>query len=201
MNSRTLSVPRRSVLTALAAVPASVVGAAATGFDPKSADAMSRFDVRYRTLTVGDVDVFFRDAGPADEPAILLLHGFPTTSHMFRNLVPELADRFRVIAPDLPGFGRTKSPPRDRFEYSFDNLAKVVGDFVDHLGLTRYALYVFDYGAPTWFSWLWLILNALRRLSLRMATPTSKGSAKTGRHGRPTGANRPPNIAKPAARP
>jgi len=151
MNSRSVSVPRRSVLTGLAAIPASVAGAATTGFDPKNAEAMSRFDVRYRTLTVGDVDVFFREAGPADSPVILLLHGFPTSSHMFRNLIPELADRFRVIAPDLPGFGRTKSPPRDRFEYSFDKLAKVIGDFVDHLGVTRYALYVFDYGAPTGF--------------------------------------------------
>ncbi|WP_240663388.1 alpha/beta hydrolase [Sphingomonas sp. UV9] len=80
---------------------------------------------------------------------ILLLHGFPTASHMFRDLIPEMSDRFRVIAPDLPGFGLTKVPPRGSFEYSFDNLAEVIAGFVDAIGLTRYALYVFDYGAPT----------------------------------------------------
>jgi pimeloyl-ACP methyl ester carboxylesterase len=102
----------------------------------------------YRTRTVGEVDVFYREAGPADAPVILLLHGFPTSSHMFRDLMPELADRYRVIAPDLPGFGLTKAPPRGRFTYSFDVLAEVIGGFVDALGLRRYALYIFDYGAP-----------------------------------------------------
>jgi pimeloyl-ACP methyl ester carboxylesterase len=105
--------------------------------------------VHYRTQQVGDVSVFYREAGPADAPVILLLHGFPTSGHMFRNLIPELSDRYRVIAPDLPGFGQTKAPARSAFEYSFDNLAKVIGGFVDAIGLTRYAIYIFDYGAPT----------------------------------------------------
>jgi pimeloyl-ACP methyl ester carboxylesterase len=105
-------------------------------------------EVQYRTQQVGPVEVFYREAGPSDAPAILLLHGFPTASHMFRDLIPALADRFRVIAPDLPGFGLTKAPARGEFEYSFDNLAEVVGDFVAAIGLARYALYVFDYGAP-----------------------------------------------------
>lgn len=104
---------------------------------------------RYRTQTVGDVEVFYREAGPSDAPVILLLHGFPTSSHMFRDLIPALADRYRLIAPDLPGFGLTKAPPRDQFTYSFDALADVIGGFVDAVGLKRYALYVFDYGAPT----------------------------------------------------
>ena len=104
--------------------------------------------VRYRTQAVGEVEVFYREAGPADAPVLLLLHGFPTSSHMFRDLMLELSDRYRLIAPDLAGFGRTLAPPRGRFDYSFDNLANVVGDFVDALGLTRYALYIFDYGAP-----------------------------------------------------
>lgn len=104
--------------------------------------------VRYRTRQVGAVEVFYREAGPADAPVILLLHGFPTSSHMFRDLIPALADRYRVIAPDLPGFGRTRAPPREAFDYSFDNLATVVGEFVQAIGLARYALYVFDYGAP-----------------------------------------------------
>jgi pimeloyl-ACP methyl ester carboxylesterase len=104
--------------------------------------------VRYLTQRVGDVDVFYREAGRIDAPILLLLHGFPTASHMFRDLIPELATRYRVIAPDLPGFGQTKAPARGTFTYTFDALAQVVGGFVDALSLTRYALYIFDYGAP-----------------------------------------------------
>lgn len=103
----------------------------------------------YRTQKVGEAEVFYREAGPADGPVLLLLHGFPSASHMFRDLIPLVADRYRVIAPDLPGFGQTKTPPRGAFTYSFDVLAEVLSDFVDALGLKRYALYVFDYGAPT----------------------------------------------------
>jgi pimeloyl-ACP methyl ester carboxylesterase len=105
--------------------------------------------VHYRSQTVGNVEVFYREAGPADAPVLLLLHGFPTSSHMFRELIPLLADRYRVIAPDLPGYGQTKAPKRGDFDYTFDNLAKVIGGFVDAIGLTKYALYIFDYGAPT----------------------------------------------------
>jgi pimeloyl-ACP methyl ester carboxylesterase len=105
--------------------------------------------VTYHTQTVGDVEVFYRQAGPVGAPVILLLHGFPTAGHMFRDLIPLLAGRYRVIAPDLPGFGNSKAPPRGKFDYTFDNLAKVVGGFIDAIGLDRYALYIFDYGAPT----------------------------------------------------
>lgn len=104
--------------------------------------------VHYRRQQVGDVEVFYREAGAPDAPVILLLHGFPSASHMFRDLIPELADQYRLIAPDLPGFGQTVAPPRGAFTYSFDALAEVVGGFVDALGLDRYALYIFDYGAP-----------------------------------------------------
>jgi pimeloyl-ACP methyl ester carboxylesterase len=105
--------------------------------------------VTYATKTVGDVEVFYREAGPADAPVLLLLHGFPTSGHMFRDLIPMLADRYHVIAPDLPGFGNTKAPGRGKFDYSFDHLADVIADFVDAIGLKRYAIYIFDYGAPT----------------------------------------------------
>ncbi|MGY3232713.1 pimeloyl-ACP methyl ester carboxylesterase [Luteibacter sp. HA06] len=105
--------------------------------------------VQYRSQAVGNVEVFYREAGPADAPVILLLHGFPTSGHMFRDLIPLLADRYRVIAPDLPGYGQTKAPKRGDFDYTFDNLANVIGGFVDAIGLTKYALYIFDYGAPT----------------------------------------------------
>src|ERR1700744_4382139 len=107
--------------------------------------------VRYQTQTVGDVEVFYREAGSKDAPTLLLLHGYPTSSHMFRNLIPRLEDHFHLIAPDLPGFGQTKAPPRGQFDYTFDNLAGVVERFTQALGLSRYAIYVFDYGAPTGF--------------------------------------------------
>ena len=106
-------------------------------------------NVHYRRQQVGPVEVFYREAGPADAPALLLLHGFPTASHMFRDLIPLLADRYRVIAPDLPGFGQTVAPGRDTFAYSFDALAEVLEGFIDAIGLDRFALYIFDYGAPT----------------------------------------------------
>jgi len=107
--------------------------------------------VRYRTQVVDDVEVFYREAGAQDAPVILLLHGYPTSGHMFRDLIPLLADRFRLIAPDLPGFGQTKAPPRGQFEYTFANFAKVMDGFTRGIGVDRYAIYVFDYGAPTGF--------------------------------------------------
>ena len=104
--------------------------------------------VHYRTIAVDGLDVFYREAGPAEAPVLLLLHGFPTSSHMFRHLLPLLADRYRVLAPDFPGFGFTTSPPATEFAYTFDHLAEVVDRFTQALGLARYALYIFDYGAP-----------------------------------------------------
>lgn len=103
---------------------------------------------RYGFRQVGGVEVFYREAGPSDAPVILLLHGFPSASHMFRDLIPLLADRFRLIAPDLPGFGQTKAPPRGTFDYTFDSLADVIEGFTNAMSLDRYALYIFDYGAP-----------------------------------------------------
>ncbi len=104
--------------------------------------------VKHRTVSIDGIDVFYREAGPADAPAILLLHGFPTSSQMFRDLIPRLADRYRVVAPDYPGYGHSSMPPREQFAYTFDNLARVVDRFTAAVGLTRYALYVQDYGAP-----------------------------------------------------
>jgi pimeloyl-ACP methyl ester carboxylesterase len=103
---------------------------------------------RHQYATVDGSKIFYREAGHKESPAVLLLHGFPTSSHMFRNLIPLLADRFHVIAPDLPGFGFSEAPDRKRFRYTFENLAKAVGRFTEVLGLERYAIYVFDYGAP-----------------------------------------------------
>jgi pimeloyl-ACP methyl ester carboxylesterase len=109
---------------------------------------MTKEKVAHRTVKVRDVDVFYREAGPKDAPAVLLLHGFPTSSQMFRNLIPSLADRYRVVAPDYPGFGHSSMPPRHEFAYTFDNLAAVVEEFTTILGVSKYALYVQDYGAP-----------------------------------------------------
>ena len=105
----------------------------------------------YRTVSVDGLKVFYREAGEARAPTLLLLHGFPTSSHMYRGLIPALADRYHMVAPDLPGFGFTEAPDRTRFTYSFDHLAKVTERFTEILGLDRYALYVFDYGAPVGF--------------------------------------------------
>ncbi|MDX2151741.1 MAG: alpha/beta hydrolase [Bryobacteraceae bacterium] len=103
---------------------------------------------RYRTITVDGTDIFYREAGPKSAPAILLLHGFPTSSQMFRELIPRLASRYRVIAPDYPGYGKSAMPDREKFSYTFENLARVVDKFTQSIGLSRYALYVMDYGAP-----------------------------------------------------
>src|SRR6516165_10727020 len=99
----------------------------------------------YQRVAVDGSGIFYREAGSKDAPAILLLHGFPTSSHMFRNLIPLLADRVHVVAPDLPGFGFSDAPARERFRYTFENLAGVIDRFTQTLDLKRYALYVFDY--------------------------------------------------------
>jgi len=100
---------------------------------------------RYQHVVVDGSKIFYREAGSKDAPAILLLHGFPTSSHMFRNLIPVLADRFHVVAPDLPGFGFSDAPDRKRFRFTFENLAKVIERFTQAIQLERYAIYVFDY--------------------------------------------------------
>ena len=107
--------------------------------------------ITYRHTEVEGVKIFYREGGPRTAPHLLLLHGFPTSSHMFRNLIRALADRYHVVAPDLPGFGFSDAPDRERFRYTFDNLAKVIDRFTQVIGLDRFALYVFDYGAPVGF--------------------------------------------------
>jgi pimeloyl-ACP methyl ester carboxylesterase len=111
----------------------------------------STTSVRYHTVSIDGVDVFYREAGRKDAPAVLLLHGFPTSSHMYRNLISALADKYRVIAPDYPGFGQSAMPDRAKFSYTFGNYAQLVEALTEKLGVDRYALYVMDYGAPVGF--------------------------------------------------
>jgi len=103
---------------------------------------------RYKTLTIDGLDIFYREAGSPDDPTILLLHGFPTSSHMFRNLIQVLSDRFHLVAPDYPGFGNSSMPSVEEYDYTFDSIAEVIDSFTKKLGLHKYSLYLMDYGAP-----------------------------------------------------
>jgi pimeloyl-ACP methyl ester carboxylesterase len=107
--------------------------------------------INYHSADVDGVKVFYREAGTAEAPTLLLLHGFPSASHMFRDLIPLLSDRFHLVAPDLPGFGQSDMPARSKFTYTFDHLAGVMDRFTEMVGLQRFAIYVFDYGAPIGF--------------------------------------------------
>lgn len=120
-----------------------------------NADAVERNTpttmVLHRTVKIDGLDIFYREAGPQDAPTVLLLHGFPTSSHMFRNLIPALADKYHVVAPDYPGFGSSSAPSVMEFDYSFDNLANVIEKFTEKVGLKKYSIYLMDYGAPVGF--------------------------------------------------
>lgn len=107
--------------------------------------------VQYKTVEIDGLDIFYREAGDPDAPTVLLLHGFPTSSHMFRNLIPALAKRYHVVAPDYPGYGNSSAPSVEDFNYTFDNVARIVEAFTSEIGLDRYSLYVMDYGAPIGF--------------------------------------------------
>lgn len=140
----------RTTLLALA-LAASLPSMSHAGEAPARATPHADHAVHHRRIQVDGVDLFYREAGPRDAPTLLLLHGFPTSSQMYRDLIPLLADRYHVIAPDYPGFGQSAAPSPSEFEYSFDNFAKLMDGFTRQLGLERYALYVMDYGAPVGF--------------------------------------------------
>lgn len=126
-------------------IPAVLLAAALTP------TALAQPQTTHHTAQIQGLDIFYRDAGPRDAPAIILLHGFPTSSHQYRNLIPQLADEFRVIAPDYPGYGNSSAPPHTEFEYSFANFADIVHTLTVQLDLDSYSLYVMDYGAPVGF--------------------------------------------------
>ena len=125
--------------------------AVATQVNAEISTSQHQYQTQHHTINIDGVDIFYREAGPKNAPTILLLHGFPTSSHMFRNLMPALSDRFHVIAPDYPGFGNSSQPGVDEFDYTFDKLADVMEAFTQKLGLQHYSLYLMDYGAPIGF--------------------------------------------------
>lgn len=127
--------------------------------------------VHYKTIHLSDQDIFYREAGPQTAPVILLLHGFPTSSNMFRNLIPRLAGSFHVVAPDYPGFGQSSMPDHTKFTYTFENFTNIVEKFVEQLGLGKFALYVMDYGAPVGYR------LALRRPDQIQALIVQNGNA------------------------
>ena len=126
---------------------------AALTFALASSEAMAENapGVSYRTTTIEGVDIFYREAGNPSNPTLLLLHGFPTSSHMFRDLITELADEYHLVAPDYPGYGFSSMPSVDEFDYTFDNIARLMEKFVDVVGIDRFSLYLMDYGAPVGF--------------------------------------------------
>ncbi len=122
------------------------------GLNAKAAEPpMPPTQVLHRTVKIDGLEIFYREAGPQDAPTLLLLHGFPTSSHMFRNLIPALADKYHVVAPDFPGFGNSSAPSVKQFDYTFDNLANVIEKFTEKVGLKKYSIYLMDYGAPVGF--------------------------------------------------
>jgi pimeloyl-ACP methyl ester carboxylesterase len=136
-----------------------------------STSTRKQFPVHYRTARVNELDIFYREAGPPHAPVVLLLHGFPTSSNMFRTLIPRLAGSFRLVAPDYPGFGQSSMPDRSRFAYTFENLTNVVEGLVGQLGLGKFSLYVMDYGAPVGYR------LALRRPDQVQALIVQNGNA------------------------
>lgn len=141
-----MSILKISILT-LAFATLLSFGTTGNAADPQAPPTQ----VLYRTVKIDGLDVFYREAGSKDAPTVLLLHGFPTSSHMFRNLIPALADKYHVVAPDYPGFGNSSAPSVKEFDYTFDNLANVIEKFTERVGLTKYSIYLMDYGAPVGF--------------------------------------------------
>src|SRR5688572_31114721 len=127
---------------------APAVNASEVSKQTASATAPVAASIRYKTALIDGINLFYREAGPADGPVVLLLHGFPTSSHMFRNLIPTLADRYRVIAPDYPGYGQSDAPDRAKFAYTFARYADLLDALMGQIGAKSYAMYVMDYGAP-----------------------------------------------------
>ena len=153
----------------------------------------------YQHAIVDGSKIFYREAGSKNPPTILLLHGFPTSSHMFRNLIPALADRYHVVAPDLPGFGFSQTPDRKQFRYTFEHLAKVIDIFTQTIGLERYAIYVFDYGAPVGLRLALAHPDRITEIISQNGNVYEQGLSQAGTRSKSTGRNQLPRIALPCA--
>lgn len=140
-----------AIVLSIAAMPSTAVNGQSKNASTNKNENSEIGSTHYNNLQVNGLKIFYREAGPKNAPTVLLLHGYPTSSHMYRNLIPVLSQKYHVIAPDLPGFGFSDAPDHLTFDYTFDNLTKTMQGFIDQLGLKRFALYVFDYGAPTGF--------------------------------------------------
>jgi len=136
---------------ATAAVLASLALSAGITTDGYAAETVSTPEITYNTVEIQGLEIFYREAGPKDAPTIVLLHGFPTSSQMFRDLIPQLADKYHIIAPDYPGYGMSEAPSVEEWEYTFDSAASVVDELLEEIGADSYSLYVMDYGAPVGF--------------------------------------------------
>jgi pimeloyl-ACP methyl ester carboxylesterase len=143
--------------------------------------------VHYRTVKVDGVDIFYREAGPPGAPTVLLLHGFPTSSHMFRNLTPALADRYHVIAPDYPGFGESAAPDHTKFAYTFAHYADLMDTLMGTIGVKSYALYSFDYGAPVGYRLALKHPERVTALIVQNGNAYSEGCRHSGIRSRPIG--------------
>ena len=149
--ARRAAIATASLLGIIAIIVSTMKETSVAADEPDAGVIATGQQVFYKTTKIEGLEIAYREAGPTDGPAVLLLHGFPTSSHMFRELIPAMADRYRVIAPDYPGFGSSAMPSADEFEYTFDNLANVVDQFTEKVGLTKYSIYLMDYGAPIGF--------------------------------------------------
>ena len=141
---------RKSTITVIL-MTTMTMGGISTALAQGKTEEASTSEVTYHTKQISGVDVFYREAGPKDAPTLVLLHGFPTSSHMFRNLIPKLADKYHIIAPDYPGYGNSAMPSVGEFEYTFDNMASVMDELIQQIGVRKYSLYLMDYGAPVGF--------------------------------------------------
>lgn len=170
-----MEMDRRTMIAATAAGVGTLLtaapGAAASLDSRQGPEAFEHLVTRHRTVDVKGLNIFYREAGRSEAPAVLLLHGFPASSHMFRHLIPALAEKYHVVAPDYPAFGYSSFPPRDSFRYSFEALAQTIAEFTDRVGLKRYAIYIQDYGAPVG------LRLALKRPDAIAAIVTQNGNA------------------------
>jgi pimeloyl-ACP methyl ester carboxylesterase len=203
-SSTTKQINRRNLLKGGAAAGAVLAATAAGAADagrttPGTKRPTGQPATSHRTIKIDGLDIFYREAGSKDAPTVLLLHGFPTSSHMFRNLIPELADKYHVIAPDYPGFGRSAMPTVDQFDYTFDNLARVIERFTHKLGLKRYTLYLMDYGAPVGFRLAERQPERVEALVIQNGNAYAQGLREFWKPFRAYWKNRTPANAKPLA--